>query len=84
MFDEVRRMSKRQLYFQVLNFGMIIFSVPSWRPHAALRGLSRRTAGADDLEGAYVRHRERVADRGGAERQHGAGFCAGRPALFDE
>eukprot|EP00035_Acanthoeca_spectabilis_P021647 m.439349 g.439349 ORF g.439349 m.439349 type:complete len:199 (+) comp18375_c0_seq1:98-694(+) len=26
MFDEVRRMNKRQLAFQVLNFGMIIFS----------------------------------------------------------
>eukprot|EP00037_Helgoeca_nana_P000065 m.20003 g.20003 ORF g.20003 m.20003 type:complete len:199 (+) comp10082_c0_seq1:80-676(+) len=26
MFDEVRRMNKRQLAFQILNFGMIIFS----------------------------------------------------------
>ena len=26
LFDDVRRMNKRQLYYQILNFGMIVSS----------------------------------------------------------
>lgn len=54
-----------------------ICSVPV--PSAELRHDCR--IGADDLEGSDGGDQQRIADRGGADRQHGAGVPARRFAL---
>lgn len=84
MFDDVKRMDKRQFLYQVLDHQDLGSSWTSNKLDISPSGplvWHDRVVCSDDLEGLDGGHRIGVPHRGRPLRFHGAGFLPGRPAL---